>query len=1110
MLSQSALLIRPFNRIIGLFCTHVLPGIAYLLLAFLSEDLLSIPPSDASAVWPSAGVAITAVLLRGYRACFGLFIALMIFYAATWLDLSSAEAIVRSMALMLLLSSVAVLEAVSAVWLVYRLMGGYPNLVGEKQIALFLLIIGPLASVLASLSATLILLLFGVIGGEHFFVSWLTWFIGDSIGAIVVTPILMAVFATQQSTLYSRKLAIVLPLAGLLAVIVVLFSITKSYELQERRLKFNQQAEQLHSSMENRLEAGREVLFSLRSLFLSSRNVNKGDFARFTAHILTRYPELQALEWTPRIIHSERSKYETAEGMPQHILEAGADGQLVPAAERPFYYPVSYIVPFFENKRAFGFDIASNPVAMEAVERARAGHGVVATAPIRLIQESASQWGVVEYLHVDHQGIDNGLSGEGVVAAVYRIGDFISAVLKDRTDLAEQISLQLFDITDDPVRLYPIDVQAESEIEELVWSREYFMGGRIYRFEYHANPAFFISFSQWSSLIVLLGGMLFTALLGGWLLSLTGTTLRISQEVKEKTASLQHEVEERRRTERQLLKVSKAVEFSPNMILITLPDGEIEYSSPRFTEETGFSFEDVVGKHIDILHFEQPGEVSYRDIWRQLVDQPNWGGELGNRKKSNRLYWAQVNIAPIYDLDGQLTNYVVTLLDITENRLISEQMSYHASHDQLTGLINRREFEMRLHTLFQQRLSGCQHAFCFVDLDQFKVVNDTCGHVAGDELLRQVSSILQSQVRSNDTLARLGGDEFGILLQNCPLEKAHTLAENVRDSIAEFKFCWEQQSFNISVSIGVVAITEHSANLTEVFKQADSACYTAKDAGRNRVHLYTQGNEMLAQREGEMHWVSEINAALEEDRFMLYGQLIVPLQDKGLKPDVEILLRMKDREGNTIPPGAFLPAAERYQLVGRIDEWVVSHAFAWLNQNFAQFSRSFGYCAINLSGGSLGDSRIKDAIIRHLESSTLLPYKVKFEITETAAIANLVEAQQFINALKAYGCQFSLDDFGSGLSSFAYLKNLPVDNLKIDGMFVKGILDDELDQAMVKSINDIGHVMHKITIAEFVENDEICAMLRDIGVDYGQGYGLGYPEPLDELLQQVSGEDIVS
>ncbi|WP_417223582.1 EAL domain-containing protein [Amphritea sp.] len=1108
MSSQSILPVRPFDRITGLFCTHVLPGIAYLLLAFLSEDLLSIPPSDASAVWPSAGVAITAVLLRGYRVCFGLFVASMIFYATTWLDVSSVEAFVRSIALMSLLSSAAVLEAASAVWLVYRLMGGYPNLIGEKQITLFLLIIGPLASVLASLSATLILLLFGGIGWEHFFISWLTWFIGDSIGAIVVTPILMAIFATQQSSLYSRKFAIVLPLTGLLVVIVVLFSITKSYELQERRLKFNQQSEQLHSSMENRLEAGREVLFSLRSLFLSSNNIDKDDFARFTAHILTRYPELQALEWTPRIVNANRAKYEVTEGMPEHIFEAGEGDQLIPAAERPFYYPVSYIVPFVENKRAFGFDIASNPVAMEALDRARLDNGAVATAPIRLVQESAAQWGVVEYLHVDHRGIDNGLSDEGVVAAVYRIGDFVSAVLKDRADLAEQINLQLFDITDDPVQLYPTGMQAENAIEELVWTREYFMGGRIYLFEYHAKPAFLVNFTQWSSSIILLGGMLFTALLGGWLLSLTGTTLRISREVKEKTASLQYEVEERRRTEQQLLKVSKAVEFSPNMVLITLPDGEIEYSSPRFTEETGFTFDDVVGKHIDILHFKQPGGISYQDIWQQLINQPNWGGELGNRKKSNMLYWAQVNIAPIYDLEGQLTNYVVTLLDVTENRLISEQMSYHASHDQLTGLINRREFEMRLQAMFQhQRPPGCQHAFCFLDLDQFKVVNDTCGHVAGDELLRQIASMLQSQVRSNDTLARLGGDEFGILLQNCPLEKAYTVAENIRDSIAEFKFCWEQQAFNIGVSIGVVAITEHSANLTEVLKQADSACYTAKDAGRNRVHLYTQGNEMLAQREGEMHWVSEINAALEENRFMLYGQLIVPLQNSCLKPDVEILLRMKDREGNVVPPGAFLPAAERYQLAGRIDEWVVSHAFAWLNRNFTQFSRSFGCCAINLSGGSLGDPRIKDAIIRHLESSTLLPYKVKFEITETAAIANLVEAQRFINALKAYGCQFSLDDFGSGLSSFAYLKNLPVDNLKIDGMFVKGILDDELDQAMVKSINDIGHVMHKTTIAEFVENDEICDMLRDIGVDYGQGYGLGYPEPLDKLLQQVSGED---
>ncbi|UTW02967.1 EAL domain-containing protein [Amphritea atlantica] len=1108
MSSNLQLAKAPQSRLSDLFCTHILPGLAYLLLAQVSVGLLSIPPSDASAVWPAAGVSIAAILLRGYRACFGLFIALMAFYATSWLDTDTTTGLLRSLVLMSLLSMAAILEAAGAVWLTHRLLGGMPDLIDDKQITLFLLIIGPLASLMSSLMAIISLLLFDVISGQQFFISWLTWWIGDSIGAIVVAPMLLALFANRQSTLFTRKWSIVLPMGGLLIVIVVLFSITKNYESQERTLKFNQQAEQLHSNMEARLDSGIEVLYSLRSLFLSSSSISRTNFYSFTQHMLQRYPEIQALEWIPRIANDNRSEYERSAAAPMRIVERGEDGAMLTAPENDVYYPVTYVEPLAVNQRAYGFNVISNPLAMEALQRARRQNNVAFTAPIRLIQEAGEQKGIVAYLQVNHGGVDRGLSEEGVVAAVYRVGDFMNYVLSERTDLAEQIAVEAFDVTGTEQQIYASGLNHKNGYESLIWTKEYLSGGRVYRFEYQAKPEFFVHFSQWSSWIVLLGGMLFAALLDGWLLSLTGRTLRISQLVKEKTASLQYEVEERGRAEQALVKVSKAVEFSPNMVLITLPDGEIEYSSPKFTEETGFVPEDVVGQGLHMLHFAREESVSYSDIWPELVKQPNWRGEIANRKKSGGHYWAQVNIAPIYDCHGVLTNYVVTLQDITENRLISEQISYHASHDQLTGLINRREFEIRLQTLFQtQRQPGCQHAFCFLDLDQFKVVNDTCGHVAGDELLRQVSSLLQSRVRSNDTLARLGGDEFGILLQNCPLEKAEIVAESVRDAIADFKFCWEQQAFNIGVSIGVVAINEHSANLTEILKQADSACYTAKDAGRNRVHLYTQENEMLARREGEMHWVSEINAALEENRFILYGQVIVPLQNPLLKPDVELLLRMKDREGNIVPPGAFLPAAERYQLAGRIDEWVVSNAFQWLDRNFTQFSQYFGCCGINLSGGSLGDPRIKEAIIKHLESSSLLPYKVKFEITETSAIANLVEAQRFITALKAYGCQFSLDDFGSGLSSFAYLKNLPVDNLKIDGLFVKGILEDELDLAMVKSINDIGHVMGKTTIAEFVENDEVCEMLREIGVDYGQGYGLGLPVPLDTLLQQVSGKD---
>ncbi|GGK65701.1 EAL domain-containing protein [Amphritea balenae] len=1086
------------------FYTHVLPGICYLLVAGFSLDLLAIHPSEASAVWPAAGISITAILLRGYRACIGLFITLMLFYANSWLDLTSITSTVRSMTLMVLLSSAAIFQAAGAVWLVRKFQGRMPALIDDKQITLFLIIIGPLASLVASIVAITSFLAFGVIELEDFFINWLTWWIGDSIGAMVVTPMLLALFAGQDSTLFNRRLAVGLPMAGVLTTIFILFFVTKNYEEQERKLIFSQQAEQLHTHMEDRFNAGLEVLYSLRSFFKSSEEVTGADFSSFTQHQLKRYPEIQALEWIPRIPHSIRDRYVKTVGIPSQIKQMSADGQLIKAVEKSHYYPITYIEPLKGNERAYGFDISSHPVAEKAQRHARLNNGVSITAPIRLVQEKGAQQGIVAYLYVNHRSVDLGLSEEGMVAAVYRMGDFIEAVLQQRLDLAKPIALELTDITYNPDLIYSEETGFRNTDMLLRWSVEYSLGGRTYLFNYSAKPEFFNHISQWSSWIVLLAGMMFTALLGGWLLSLTGRTMRVGQLVSERTASLQHEIEERRRAEEELRKVTKAVEFSPNMVLITKPDGEIEYTSPKFTEETGYLNDEMLGRNIEALHYNRPGEMSYTQIWSELIDNPSWRGEIINSKKSGTLYWAQVSIAPIYDLEGLLTHYVVTLQDVTENRLISEQISYHASHDQLTALVNRREFEVRLEKMLQSpRPPDCQHAFCFLDLDQFKIVNDTCGHVAGDELLRQVSSLLQDRVRANDTLARLGGDEFGILMQNCPLDKARMVAEDIRDSIAQFKFGWEQQVFNIGVSIGVVEIDEHSVSMTEILKQADSACYTAKDTGRNRVHLYQQGDEMLAQREGEMLWVSEINSALDENRFLLFGQLIKPLQNPQLKPDVEILLRMEDREGNIVPPGAFLPAAERYQLSSQIDQWVVDHAFAWLEKNFDSFSQEMGCCAINLSGGSLGDQVIKDSIINHLERSSLLPYKIKFEVTETSAIANLSEARKFINALKAYGCQFSLDDFGSGLSSFAYLKNLPVDNLKIDGLFVKGIVEDELDLAMVKSINDIGHVMGKTTIAEFVENEEICELLRGIGVDYGQGYGLGRPQPLDQLLAEL-------
>ncbi len=371
--------------------------------------------------------------------------------------------------------------------------------------------------------------------------------------------------------------------------------------------------------------------------------------------------------------------------------------------------------------------------------------------------------------------------------------------------------------------------------------------------------------------------------------------------------------------------------------------------------------------------------------------------------------------------------------------------------------------------------------------------------MAGDELLRQLGGLLQQKVRRRDTLARLGGDEFGVLMEHCSLEHALRVANTLREAVEEYRFVWEDKGFNIGVSIGLVPITEISESIAGVLSAADTACYAAKDEGRNRIHVYREDDAELAKRHGEMQWVARIDRALEEDRFQLNFQPIVSVKSGEQKgAHYELLLRMQDEEGHIVHTSVFLPAAERYNLATKLDRWVVRKAFEWLTRHPEHLERLY-LCEINLSGHSLGDGEFLELVIQQLGEAAIPPEKVCFEVTETAAIANLTSATHFIQTLKGVGCHFALDDFGSGLSSFAYLKTLPVDFLKIDGLFVKDIADDPTDLAMVKSINEIAQAMGKQTVAEFVENEAILEKLREIGVDYAQGHYIGGPRPIEEM-----------
>ncbi|MEQ1637988.1 MAG: EAL domain-containing protein [Methylococcales bacterium] len=462
------------------------------------------------------------------------------------------------------------------------------------------------------------------------------------------------------------------------------------------------------------------------------------------------------------------------------------------------------------------------------------------------------------------------------------------------------------------------------------------------------------------------------------------------------------------------------------------------------------------------------------------------------------IIWVRATAKRIEHDNGEMS-FLLVCEDITETRQLNEKIAYQASHDALTGLGNRSQFENHVkQAVASAQADRLQHVLCYLDLDQFKIVNDTCGHLAGDELLRQLGDLFKKNIRRHDYVSRLGGDEFGILMHDCSVQEAFVACEKLRDIVRDFQFAWENRSFSVGVSIGLSAITLTSSNAVDILKEADVACYAAKNKGRNRVHVYRPDDEELAMRQGEMQWVERIRQGLTQNRFCLYGQPIIAIDhyDEGLH--FETLVRFVDDNGRLIPPGAFLPAAERYGLASAIDRWVIKQLFKWMVEKEG-FLQNLAVCSVNLSGASLSDETMLAYIYEQFDTWKIPPHKICFEVTETAAIGNLSFATNFIHQLQFKGCLFSLDDFGSGLSSFAYLKNLSVDYLKIDGLFVKDMLEDEVDLAMVKSINEVGHVMKKKTVAEFVENEKIFNLLKTLGVDYAQGYGIGKPVPLDEL-----------
>lgn len=589
------------------------------------------------------------------------------------------------------------------------------------------------------------------------------------------------------------------------------------------------------------------------------------------------------------------------------------------------------------------------------------------------------------------------------------------------------------------------------------------------------------------------------------------------ERIQSLVQDLEGEVDNHKNTEEKLRKAMEYTteqatnsEHQKNFLQMTLEsivDGVITTDTlgcvismnPVAEQLTGWPCDEAIGKPlVQVMHalYENTRKRIYTPVEdienKSVLDEPI--SALLVQHGSNIETPIEYIAAPMLDNKDNIAGIVIIIHDESEQRSLNRQLSFQATHDALTNLINRYEFERKLKHIFSEiEKNQTPNTLCYLDLDQFKVINDTCGHSAGDELLKQVSILLKRQLREGDTLARLGGDEFGLLLQDCDIERAEYIAEEILQAIGNYAFTWDECNYTINASIGIAAITSEYESSAELLSNADSACHLAKESGRNRLQIFTREDDKLRTQQREMHWISRINHALEENRFQLYFQEIMPLQGDSdkFRRHGEILLRMTDKNGELISPNLFLPAAERYNVIETIDEWVIEKTIQWLSHTQNKILIS-----INLSGQSISKKEFVNFVVTKIKDSDINPELLCFEITETAAISHMETAIHFMTVLKKLGCSFALDDFGSGLSSFSYLTSLPVDYLKIDGAFVVDIDKDPMHYAMVKSINEVGHVMGIKTIAEFAASTRIIESLREIGVDHAQGYAVARPVPL--------------
>jgi len=877
-------------------------------------------------------------------------------------------------------------------------------------------------------------------------------------------------------------------------VFIALSSQILNIGIKEVETNLGQDADTIYNRLYNELNNSSNILNGFNAYFNTVDNVNYKQLEDYSRSIRDQYPHIYMTEYMVRVTNNEINEFIQArkkEGYANYRIAelSTTDPQkLVPAGKRDVYYPIVFMDPLaVKTAGMLGFDAYSQPVIRRAIDDAIALGENTATSPFQL-HEGGLGYAVIRPIYTsDTLPQDFKLKQEfatRLVAVIMRIDDLIKSLDLDPIYTME---IDYFDASTNDYKRIGNDTHSsagEKLLPEYQTERSFAHAGQAFKLSLRRQLHWRDFNYEW-----LMFAFIITAAIS--LLIFNFIHLRL-KSIRERQLAQAELFREKELAEVTLHSIGEAV-------ITTDLEHNIKYMNPVAEVLTGWSIDDAINHPLESV-FKLVSEDTRREVDSIIYEclKKNEAVVLDTPtlliSKDGKEYAIENSAAPICDHSSNTVGSVLVFRNVTNLRNMAKKMEFQATHDSLTGLINRHEFERQLkEAVLGARDEEHQHALCYMDLDQFKVVNDTCGHIAGDQLLRELAKLMPHCIRTSDCLARLGGDEFGVLMFDCPLEQAEKVADALRTTIKEFHFSWDKKAFDIGVSIGLVPITRDSGSLQDILRSADSSCYIAKDQGRNRVHIYQPDDYELVKRHGEMQWLTRIQKAIEEDRFLLALQSIQFIKPGNELPHKEVLLRMLDEDGSIIPPMSFIPAAERYDIMPTLDRWVIRTAFQMIDKTRKNKNPECIY-NINLSGQTLSDPDILGYIHTEIENCGIPAENICFEITETAVIANLSYAIEFITEMKTIGCKFALDDFGSGLSSFSYLKKLPVDYIKIDGEFVRDILNDPMDRAIVSSINNIGHEMGLQTVAEYAEDLKIIEVLREIGVDYIQGYGIHKPQ----------------